>query len=232
MATIQFNEETNLTGIVQGVDFEVDTDRNTYGIEDLTRNANFALDYLSLELSEFNGTIQHTEPATEQFNVTSGTTNSITSTSDFVKVLDVVVEDDNGDFISLKPIDPDLTEQPFDEVISQEAGTPTGYAQRGNLITFDKKFDFTKTNAVTLRYEPLPTYFVDTDTTATANYIRNLSEAIVLYTALKWAKKYQTGRVNDLEGDLANIIDKYKKMLSSSNKDLKRGLKANVENTR
>lgn len=232
MATIQFSDTSGLTGIVQAVDFELDTDRSSYKIEDLTTNVNFGLDYISAELSEFNGIIQIVEPSIEQFNVTSGTTKSVTLTNDFIKVLSVVVEDSNGDFHELDVIDPELDKQPFDEYTSEQAGLPRNYAQRGNLITFDRKFDYTLSNAVTVRFEPLPSYFESTDTTETANYVRNLSEALVLYASMKWASKNQRERVQDIKSRMDIVIEGYKKMLGSRNRDVKRQLRPNVTNTR
>ena len=230
MATIQFSDTSNLTGIVQGVDFECDTDRDSYPLKDIARNSNYALDYLTLALAPAGGRLRPVEPTTEQFSVTSGSTTEVALTDDFVKIIDVVVEDSNGEKVKINLTDREDYWEAWEKMVADNSGTPTEYDQEGNKLKFNMTFDYTLANAVTVTYEPLPTYFVSTDTTATAHFKRTLSEAIVLYTSIKWCDIYLKERVANLESRLQQIIKLYSDAIIESNRQARGKMTGRVEN--
>jgi len=107
---MQFSDTTNLDGIVEEIDFEVDTDSTSYPLKDKARNVNRHLDHVVSLILQSDGRWQWDD--TNQTDLPIGVGTLVNNQQDYgitgatyLTVTRVEVKDINGNYQEMQPLD-------------------------------------------------------------------------------------------------------------------------------
>lgn len=250
---MQFNGHLTGQDIVNDTYFEASANSNSYPIADLTRNANTALDMMV--------TLRLMANPKWDFDSTNATDFPIGSTdilsgqqdyefdSDFLIIKSIEIQDSNGKWTKLQPID-QLT-LPEGQALSDfetTPGVPKYYDKIGNSFflfptpNYNRRLVEEGESGIKVYFQRYVDYFTTTDTTKEPGFKQHLHKYIPLYCAYVYACAKELPKQNSLarrlefyEGnklrggnDAGAIITAY----ANSELDVRRKLKANVENTK
>lgn len=169
---MQFSDTSNLTGIVEHIDFFCETDSTSYPLKDKARNVNRHYYDIVNEFLKSNHRWQYDD--SNQSGLPSSTDNLVDSQETYsipsvaLKLLGIEVLDSAGNAVKLEPIskrDLAVAEQAF---LNQD-GLPKYYIQYGlgkvKLFPAPKAADVTLTAGIRFYYAREIDIFVSTDTT-------------------------------------------------------------------
>jgi hypothetical protein len=187
-----FSDTTNSQGIVQDTYFEASANSNSYRIEDLTRNANNALDNVV--------TLILGEDSRWQFDSTNATDLPIgvadlvsgqkdySFDADFLLIKSIEIKDSTGNWKRLVPIDNlSLEERQALSGFETTNGEPLYYDKMGESILLYPSPNYNSTGGLKAYFQRNIEYFVAGDTTKKPGFAEHLHKYISLYCAYVYA---------------------------------------------
>lgn len=212
-----FSNSTTKAGIVEDIDFLVNTDSTSYPIAQKTRNINTHFDnVVSLILSSDSrwkwadsnddshpiGTITLVN-GTQDYELAGGT---------YLKILRVEVKDINGKYQLIHPIDDtEVQNQAMTEFQGSDAGMPKYYDKLGEYIFLYPKPSsamVTTTAGLKVYYQRTPSYFATTDTTKVPGFAPLYHRILSVGAALDYAiSQGMNGKINTLTPMLKVLQD-------------------------
>ncbi len=257
---LQFSDTTTKQGLVQFYEKEIgadygDVSGDTEALYEFTARSNVALqDFLRMAIDS-SGTMQFDDTSTyETDGVTERgypilTANLISSQRDYKFVADgvgnlildihkvlILPSSSAPEFVEIDPID-ELREQ-NNILKNSNSGVPSKYGKLSNGLFLDPPTGYSKTGGLKMVVSRETTYFTSADTTKRAGIPAIFHKYLYLKPAMekgrtKTFSNYALLRdeVLKLEGDGINPgqIQKY---FASRERDVRKGLKVNIENTR
>lgn len=209
---LKFNDETNKLGIVQGIDFEVNSNRATYSLADIARNVNLALNrFISVALTadskwQFDDTNNTDAPVATADIVANQ--KDYTLDFDFLRITRVEVKDSNGVWRVIPQVDEREVHQSYGE-LQRDSGEPYAYDLRGKQIYFFQPSDTNVTGGLRIFFQRAGSDFTSSDTTKSPGVPETFHEYFVLYPALMYARKSVPEKV----GYLTNEIEKMERAI-------------------
>lgn len=199
---LKFNDTTNKLGIVQGIDFEVNSNRNTYPLADIARNVNLGLNrFISVamrsdskwQFDDYNNTTAPVAVADIKANQKDYTVNV-----DFLRITRVEVKDQNGNWRVIPQVDEREVYQAYNE-LQRDSGFPYAYDLRGKQIYFFQPSDTDITGGLRVFFQRAGSDFTAGDTTKTPGVPETFHEYFVLYGAWMYARKFVPEKVASLK---------------------------------
>lgn len=232
-----YSDTTNKQGIVQDVDFLVDTDSNTYSIEDKTRNANRAIDYVSAIIIGSDSTWQWDD--TNYTDLPIGVTNLTSTQQDYtfddthLYCEAVEIKTPSGDWIKLLPIDlyTKETEQSISD-FDDTPGIPRYYDKVGQSIFLYPTPNYTQTGGLKCFFQRLGVYFDISDTTKKPGFASHLHRYISISVAYDWAVACSHPKLNWLANEKLKYEQQIIKFYSKRIKDERPRLVVGSQNNR
>lgn len=245
---MDFNNTTEENGIVQDIDFMVNSSRSTYPLTRIASDANRAMDeVISLILSS-DGRWQYDD--TNYTDLPIGTTNLVLNQQDYsfdpeqIDITRVEAKDQNGNWQYLVPFDqrdltpPGTTSLPVSGLTQtgtfagnnysltdfmSTAGTPVFYDKIVNSIFLYPKPSYNSTGGLKVYFQRKPSYFDDTDTTKQPGFAKHLHKIIPLKCAYEYAvsKLLAPNKIQQLLLQIQQYEQRIKDFYSSRKKDEK-----------
>ena len=184
---MQYNEETDKNDIVNDVYFWTGANSVSYAIEDLTRNANRALDMVVAIIMRVSKKWKYDD--TNNTDMPIGTIDLVVGQRDYpidsehLKIKKVRVKDGGGYWNTLTPI---RIEDVSDSLEQETNGLPAYYVKNGNsLLLYPKAASgsVTTTSGLEVTFQRGATYFTITDTTETPGFAIPFHRLVSLYTS-------------------------------------------------
>lgn len=213
---MQFSDTTNLTGLVEDIDFICGTDATSYPLKDKTRNMNRWYSKAVAWVLKAAGNWQYDDSNHTDLPILTETLvadqRDYTLPSDILKLQRVEVKDSAGNWSVVKPIDQSQMSVAIEE-FQETSGIPEWYDLKGNSIYLYPAADTSQVTAS----EGLKIYisrefdaFVSTDTTQEPGLIELVHRILSLGASFDWLlvnstreKSDSTRReITDLKGDL------------------------------
>lgn len=198
---MQFSNTTSLDGIVQGIDFEVQTNDNTYGVKDKTRNVNRGLDrfiYLATSADnkwQFDDT-NHTNAPVATADIVADQ-KDYTFSDEFLIVTRLETKDTSGNWRVLPQIDERETSTAYEE-LQKTSATPTSYDVRGKQIYLFPPSDTNVTGGLRVFFQRKPSYMDSGDTVKEPGIPLQFHEYLILYASHVYAQAKGLPVKNDL----------------------------------
>lgn len=234
---MQFSDTTNKQGIIEDIDFLVDTDANNYTVANKTRNVNRWYDKVVSIILDSDGRWQFDDSNATDLPI--GTTNLVDSQQDytidttFLRILRVEVLDVNGVWNKMLPIDQaDIYNQAMTEFL-KTAGMPKYYDLQGSSVFLYPKpssVNVTLTAGLKIYYQRNVSYFTSSDTTKTPGFAPMYHRYLSLGAALDWAIKKQLPQKSDIAAELQQTEQDIRNFYALHNKDEKIQLTARINN--
>ena len=212
-----YNDIITKQGLVQDVDFLVDTDSVTYIIEDKTRNFNLALSEITGLIIGCDGTWQWDD--SNYTDLPIGTTSLQSSQVDysfndvFLSMEAVEVKDQHGNWKRLKPIDlyPDYNRESKTSITDylKTPGAPQYYDKIGSSVFIYPPANYTQTDSLKTFYQRKASEYTISDTSKQAGFAPHLHRVLSLSVAYDWAVSKQHAKLNWLMQEK----ERYKKMI-------------------
>lgn len=212
-----FNDVTNKQGLVQDVDFLVDTDSVTFSIADKTRSFNLALEEATGIIVGCDGTWQWDD--TNYTNLPIGLTSVQSGQQDYSFAGDHLViealeiKDSLGAWTRLKPINlyPEYNEALKGSITSfmDNPGVPEYYDKVGNSIFLYPAPNYTQVSSLKAFFQRKAQPFTVADTTKEPGFASHLHRFLSVCVAYDWAIAKQHAKASFL----LNEKDRYKKLI-------------------
>ena len=208
---MQFSDTTNNLGIVQDIDFILNTDGTSYPIDDKTRNINnWFSRVVSLILNadgrwEWDDQNQADDPIYTA-NLVSGTQEYAISSVTFLKILKVEIKDSAGNWISVTPISLDDMRGRSMTDFNNVAGTPKYYDKLGNKLWLYPKPNYASTDGLKIYYQRNQVAFTKTDTTKVPGFAAPFHKILSLGASLDYClSKGISNKVPLLREEIAKL---------------------------
>ena len=193
---MQFSDATNLDGIVEEIDFEVDTDSTSYPLKDKARNVNRHYVHVVALILQSDGRWQWDD--TNQTDLPIGVGTLVNNQQDYaitgatyLTVTRAEVKDINGNYQVLNPLDQhDIQGQALTE-FQKTAGMPRYYDKIGDSIFLYPKPStslVTPSEGLKVYFQRGPSYFVSTDTTKKAGFAALFHRILSVGGAMDYAR--------------------------------------------
>jgi hypothetical protein len=253
MSVLQFNDTTNLEGLVQMYERETgqqvgDVSGNATKLKQFTADCNRALDKVTAIGMRSSGTFQWDDANHTKYNI--ATTNLVSGQRDYsfstdeqgnyiLAISKVLVADSSGTFREVEPVDVQsqgnlLTFQ------TTQGGVPTRYDKTATGIFLDPIPNYNYASGLKIYIDRTASYFTTADTTKVAGIPAIFIEYLYLRPALDYARRTDRQMYNRIldeiiryEGDEArNITGSIAAFFSRRPKDEKPRLIPNQENNK
>ncbi len=233
---MQFSDTSNLTGIVEEIDFLLNLDSSTtYPIKQKTRAVNRYYDKaLSLILQadnrwEFDDNNATDLPVATTALVANQQDYSITGAT-FLKVLGVSIKDESGNWISLNPISIQDKRGTDMAEYRETAGTPQEYDKMGQSVFLYPKPDYSASASLKIYYQRDVSLFVSTDTTKVPGFAAPFHSYLSYGAALDYAiANNLTTRIPLFQAEIAKLEQGILEFYSSRERDEKVRMTVNPE---
>ncbi|MCF7843858.1 hypothetical protein K9M47_03095 [Candidatus Gracilibacteria bacterium] len=205
-----YNGSSTNQDIVSDTLFEASANLNSYPIADITRNSNTALDTaVSLilfadEKWDFDST-NATDFPIGTTDILSGQ-NDYEFDDDFLVIKAIEVQDSNGNWKKLKPIDNlTLEEQEAMSTLTENTGTPEYYDKVGGSFfliptpNYNRRLVEETEAGLKVYFQRNIDYFTTSDTTKEPGFAKHLHKYIPLYNAYVYACAKELPKANKLE---------------------------------
>lgn len=230
-----FSDTATKQGIVQDIDFTVNSDSITYPIEQKTRNINRAMDKaVSLILSS-DGVWEWDD--SNQTDLPTATTDLVSGQNDYsfaiqhLKIINVLAKNSGGDWQILKPFD--LAEDKASEYLlnPDETGSPRYYDKRAGSVFLFPKPDYASTGGLKINFQRPSTYFTTSDTTKAPGFATIFHKYISLLASYDYAMAKGLPKINQIKQDIAEMELAIQAFYGKRNdRDDRTGLRAKVRN--
>jgi hypothetical protein len=234
---MKFSSAADKLGIVQDIDWLVDSDDTAYPVAHKTRNVNAWLDRVASLILQSDGKWEWED--TNQTDLPIGTTTLTSGQQDYsidttyLKVRAVAVKDSAGTLHYLNRLDEKSPQAGTQELMdsSKSSGTPTGYAFVGNSIVLDKKPNYTASGGLKVYFQRNVVYFEDTDTTAVPGFAPMFHRVLSFGAALDYAIKhdYAPTKIANLQNRIKELEASLMEFYSSRDQDMKIGMSLQSE---
>lgn len=207
---MQYNNSTTGQGIIQDIYFEVGANSVSYPIADITRNANTALD-TAVSLILF-ADEKWDFDSTNATDFPIGTTDMLSAQNDyefdddFLVIKAIEIQDPNGNWKKLKPIDNlTLDEQEAMSTLTENTGIPEYYDKVGNSFiliptpNYNRRTVEEGESGIKVFFQRSIDYFTTSDTTKEAGFAKHLHKYIPLYCSYIYACAKDLPKQNSLK---------------------------------
>ena len=220
-----FSDPTTKQGIIQDIDFLVDTDNNTYSLENKTRNINRALDWVTGLIIGSDGDWQWDD--TNYTNLPIGTANITANQQDYsfanehLYINALEIKTPTGEWNTLDPID--LYKQNNGDITDFEkvTGTPKYYDKVGNSIFLYPTPNYTSTSALKAHSQRKAQPFLPNDTTKEPGFAPHLHRYLSISASYDWAVAKEHGKQGWLLQEKTRYEQMIKDFYSKRSKDYK-----------
>lgn len=249
--SLVFNDTSSYKGIVQIYEKEIGANRgdisgDTNKLKEFTADANLAWDDFLVRALKASGTWQfddsnHTDYPIIFTNLVSGQRDySFTVDGSSNLILDiykVMVADASGVYREISPIDqqtPNSNNQNTDSFINgqNKTGVPTRYDKTANALFLDLIPSYNYTNGLKVFINREASYFVYTDTTKKPGVPGTLHRWFAIKPAMEYARRHSLVTYNGLALEVSKLEQQIDSTFGNRERDMSKGLRANVENTR
>lgn len=211
---MQFSDTTYKQGIIEDIDFWVNTNTTTYPTADKTRNVNRWLDVVVSDILGADGRWQwddsnHTDTPIGTTNLVSGQ-QQYSFSSEWLRVTRVEVKNSAGDWILLNPIDQNDIQVATAEFYDVNA-TPIFYDVIGENIFLYPASNYNSTGGVKVFFQRKPDYFTASDTTQEPGFAAPFHRILSKGAAYDFAIKKSLPQAKSLVKDITNMRDELKK---------------------
>ena len=240
--SLQFSDTNNNAGIVQLIDSNIKTNRVSYSLKDITRDVNLALDYIYATIFDCGGTWQFDDSNHTDYPII--TTSLASGTRDYPFVLDeqgnfildiyrVMVKDQAGIYHEIYPVDmqSETDMQSFYNGINT-TGVPTRYDKTANGILLDVIPSYNSSEGLKVFINRSGSYFSSTDTTKKPGFSALFHEYLALRPSYQYAFRNSLKNAGAIQNEMLLMEEKIKKHYGKRERDIKRQLKANIENNK
>ena len=217
---MQFSDTTYNQGIVQEIDFYADSDPSIYAINDKTRNVNRWLDICVNDIIQSNNRWQWDDP--NQTTLPSGTTqinanqNQYSFDSTWLTVQRVDIQDSNGNWTKLNPID-NADIGGAVEAFQTTPGVPQNFDVDGENIILYPTPSYTLASAMRVYFQRLPVYFVPSDTTKAPGFAAPFHRILSLGAAADWCLTKNLSKYTNLMNQITPLRADLKGFYGSRN---------------
>lgn len=245
---MDFSNTTTNAGIVQDVDFLVNSTRSTFPLTSIASSANRASDEVISLILGSDGRWQYDD--TNYTDLPIGTTNLVADQQDYsfdpeqIDVTRVECKDSSGNWRFLVPLDQkDLNPTTYAPLPTgtigvgfgptganysltdflKTAGTPTYYDKIANSIFLYPKPSYNSTGGLKVYFQRKPSYFASTDTTKQPGFAKHLHRIISYKVAYDYAvaKLLAPNKIQALINEITKMEQRIKDFYSSRKKDEK-----------
>lgn len=206
---MQYNGSATNQDIVSDTHFEASSNANSYPIADITRNSNTALD--NVVTIRLGANPKWDFDSTNATDFPIGTTDILSGQqdyefdTDFLIIKSIEVQDSNGDWSKLEPIDQmTLPEQQALSDFEPTAGIPKYYDKIGNSLflfpipNYNRRLVEEGAGGLKVYFQRNVDYFTTTDTTKQPGFALHLHKYIPLYNAYVYACAKELPKQNSL----------------------------------
>lgn len=254
---MDFNNSTTNAGIVQDVDYLVNSTRATLPLTTIASSANRAMDEVISIILGSDGRWQYDD--TNYTDLPIGTTDLVINQQDYsfdpeqIDVTRVECKDPDGSWRYLMPMDqkdlnpttyaplptgpfggytPDGSNYSLTDFMSTP-GTPVYYDKIANSIFLYPKPSYNSTGGLKVYFQRKPSYFVSTDTTKQPGFAKHLHRIISYKVAYDYAvaKLLAGNKLQSLMNEITKMEQKIKDFYSSRKKDEKVVMVAKTPNS-
>jgi len=213
-----FSNSTTKAGVVEEIDFLVNTDDNTYPIAEKTRNINRALDRVVSMILSVDGKWQFDDTNSSDLPIARADINAsqydYTFDAEHLKVLRLEIQDDSGNWRVIPQRDiRDIKEGLLDA--SSPASQPAFYDVSGTQIFLYPATNYSKTDGLRVHFQRVVNYFTTTDTTKQPGFAKNFHRLMSLWGAYDYcvSKRLDQGgllrqEINTMESELKDFYSK------------------------
>lgn len=192
---MEFSSTSDKAGIVEEIDFLVNTDSTSYPLTQKARNVNRWLEEVVSLIMQSDSRWEWDD--SNQTDLPIATTTLVDSQQDyniagatFLKLLRVEIKDINGNYYLLEPIsEKDITAQAMTEFL-KTAGRPLYYDKLGDSVFLYPKpssANVTLSAGLKAYFQRLPSYFTSTDTTKVPGFAPLFHRILSIGAALDYA---------------------------------------------
>lgn len=216
---MRFSDSAGKTGIVEDIDFLVNTDSTSYPIEQKTRNVNRRYDeVVSLILQadgrwKWDDTNNAAQPSTS-ITMTESTTAVAIPDTTYLIINRVEVKDANGNFYKLHPFNEhEVVDQSMTEFL-KTPGRPLYYEKVGGFINLYPKptsTNVTLTSGLKVYYQRDASYFTTADTTKVPGFAAPFHRILSFGGALDYA----------IQNEMTRKISIFSPIIQKMEEDLK-----------
>ena len=244
--SLVFSNSISKSGIIELIDRNVGTNSTSYPLLDKTSDINLTIDEIFGFMFPKGGAWQlddsnHTDYPIITTDLVSGQRDySFTVDENNNVILDiykVMVANSNGVFSEIIPVDQQAIKNNTIDLSSfyngnDTQGTPTRYDKTANGILLDLIPSYNYTAGLKVFINREASYFTSSDTTKKLGFAHLFHEYLALRPSYMYAYRNSLPQVGALQNEMLRmqqaIIDYY----GMREKDVKKGMRANVENTR
>lgn len=236
---MRYSDSTNKTGIVEDIDFLINTDSTSYPIEQKTRNINRRYDEVVSMILQSDGrwkwddTNQTAQPATA-INMTEQTTAVAIPDTTYLTINRVEILDVNGNWYKINPFNEhEIVDQAMSEFL-KTPGRPLLYEKVGgflNLYPKPSSANVTLSGGLKIYYQRNASYFATTDTTKVPGFAAPFHRILSLGGALDYAiANSMNGKISILAPLLTKMEQDLQLFYSTRSRDESVRLVPRVEN--
>lgn len=233
--SLTFTQITNL------IDRNCKSNTSTYSLANKVADINLALDYVWATIFECGGTWQFDD--SNQIDYPIITTDLISGQRDYDFVSDeqgnlildiykVLVAQPDGTFVEIKPVDAqsDNVTGFYDGLDVQ--GTPTEYDKTGRAIFLNAIPNYTISDGLKIYINREGSYFTTADTTKKAGFAGLFHEFLALRPSYQYAYRNGLPQTKTLQSEMLQMEKNIRDYYGAREKDVRRNMKANIENCR
>jgi len=227
-----FNDVTTGQGIIQEIDFLVNTDATKFPIEDKTRIINRWYERTIGRILETDGRWQWDD--TNYTDLPIATTNLTSGQEDYsfavahLRVTRMEVKDTNGTWRWLQPIDQNDDRRRSLTELGNQTGVPIWYDKLANSVFLYPKPNYSQTLGLKAYFQRTADLFVATDTTKEPGFASIFHRLLALGPALEYASAngLNANKIKVLRDEVAQLELDIKEFYSKKSKDEQVGLYA------
>jgi len=207
----------------------------SFPIEDFTRSANLAMDSITGIIIGADGMWQWDD--TNFSNLPIGKTNVVSNQTDYsydadyIVITSMEIQDANGKWIKLQPINESEYNQPLSEVFNV-TGTPQYYDKKGSSVFLYPTPNYNATNGLKANFQRKGDYFAINDTTKEPGIAGHLHRYVSLFASYDYALVKGLKQLDRIKVLLEEMRKNIEDFYSYREKDIKAGLRFTRENNK
>jgi len=224
---MQFNDETNLSGICNEVDFLLGTDSTEYAIAQKTRNINRWFDRVVSLILQSDSKWEwddnnHTDLPISVSSLVANQQDYSMSGAGFLKILKVECKNSSGDFVPLKQIDYTQKKNVALTEYQKTAGSPNEFDLVADSMFLYPKPSYASSGGLKVYFQRIPDYFVAGDTTQEPGFAAPFHRILSYGAALDYAlAKNMTSKIGMLQNEITKLENGLISHYSDRDKDMR-----------
>lgn len=225
-----FSDTTTKQGIIEDIDFNCDSDTNTYPVADKTRNVNRAMDKAVSLIFDSDGIWEWDD--SNQTDLPIATTSLVSSQADYsfavthLKITRVMVKNSSGKWQIVQPFD--ITEDASLTFLqdNNNVGTPMMYDKRANSIFLSPTPNYASSGGLKIYFQRPSTYFTVADTTKEPGFAAIFHRYLSLCASYDFCAVKGLPKASQFKNDIKEMETAIQKFYGKRNRDDRLGLKA------